>query len=305
MSHGEIEESISFLDLNQIGYFLNLAETLNFTEAARRSGVAQPSLTRAIQRLEEELGGPLIYRDGKDSRLTNLGREVQAEFMRIDTALMNVREHSENSVRGRRRVLDIGVATTIAPAGFSGFFDHALRQLPTTAINMHPLAMKEGAEAVLSGKYHACLLPEPPASNPKLTVVPLFTERFMLACAEGYPLAGRETIPAEEIAEHPYVDRLACEFHGQITAHFMNRDAVMYPRFRSEREDWVQHMVAEGHAICIMPERSAILHGLAARPVQDMNLAREVVLVTVSGSGNPIEMRQIARLAADYDWGSI
>ena len=57
-------------------YFINLAETLNFTTAARLSGVSQPSLTRAIRRLEEELGGPLIYRDGKNSRLTALGQEI-------------------------------------------------------------------------------------------------------------------------------------------------------------------------------------------------------------------------------------
>lgn len=290
------------LDLNQIGYFLHLAETLNFTEAARRSGVAQPSLTRAIQRLEEELGGPLIYRDGKDSRLTDLGREVQAEFMRIDTALMNVREHSENSVRGRKRILDIGVATTIAPAGFSGFFDYVMKQLPMTAFNLHPLGLKEAEEAVLSGKYHACILPVAPAANPKLTIVPLFKERFMLACTPDCSLASYQTIPAAEIAQHPYVDRLACEFHSQITEHFMNRDVVMYPRYRSEREDWVQHMVAEGRAICIMPERSAVMHGLTMRPVEDMNLSREVVLVTVSGSGIPIEIRQIVRMAKEYDW---
>ena len=42
------------MDLSQIRYFLNLAETLNFTEAARLSGVSQPALTRAVQRLEED-----------------------------------------------------------------------------------------------------------------------------------------------------------------------------------------------------------------------------------------------------------
>lgn len=290
------------LDLNQIRYFLHLAETLNFTEAARRSNVAQPSLTRAIQRLEDELGGPLIYRDGKDSRLTDLGRAVQAEFMRIDTALMNIKEHSENSVRGRRRVLDIAVATTISPSGFTDFFDRALQQLPSTVINLHPLPMKEGAESVLAGKYHACLLPVAPLENAKLAITPLFRERFVLACAASHPLAAWERVPAQEIARHPYVDRLACEFHTQITEHFMNRDVVMYPRFRSEREDWVQRMVADGHAICVMPERSAVLTGLVTRPVEDMDLSREVVLVTVSGSGTATEIRQIARMAADHRW---
>ena len=75
------------MDLNQVAYFLNLAETLNFTEAARVSGVSQPSLTRAIQRLEDELGGPVVYRDGKDTRLTALGRDLVVEFMRVQSAL--------------------------------------------------------------------------------------------------------------------------------------------------------------------------------------------------------------------------
>src|SRR3546814_999425 len=85
------------MELNQVSYFINLAETLNFTAAARLSGVSQPSLTRAIRRLEEELGGPLIYRDGKNSRLTALGQDVEMEFKRMQVALRNVRQHSDRS----------------------------------------------------------------------------------------------------------------------------------------------------------------------------------------------------------------
>jgi LysR family transcriptional regulator, hydrogen peroxide-inducible genes activator len=290
------------MDINQISYFLNLADTLNFTEAARRSGVSQPSLTRAIQRLEEELGGPLIYRDGKDSRLTALGRDILAEFMRIDLALRNIREHSENSVLGRHRVLDIAVSTTIGPAAFAAFFDDALGQLPSVVINLHPLLAGEGADEVLSGKYHACILPQAPRTNPKLDVLPLFRERFLLACAERHPLASHDVVRAEAIAAYPYVDRLACEFHSQITEHFMDRDVVMQPRFRAEREDWVQRMVAEGRAICIMPERSAVMPGITTRPVEGMSLEREVVFVTVSGSGTPLEIRKIAHMAGRHDW---
>ena len=256
------------MDINQVRYFLNLAETLNFTEAARRSRVSQPSLTRAIQRLEEELGSPLIYRDGKDSRLTALGRDIQAEFMRIELALRNVREHSESTVLGRHRVLDIAVATTIGPAKFTAFFADVLGQLPSVKINMHQLLAGESADEVLSGKYHACILPGMPRPNPKLNVVPLFRERFLLACAKDHPLAGNDVVTTGALASYPYVDRLACEFHTQITEHLMDNDAVMQPRFSAEREDWVQQMVAEGLAICIMPEHSAVVQGIVTRPVQ-------------------------------------
>ncbi|OCP34884.1 LysR family transcriptional regulator [Ensifer sp. LC163] len=290
------------MDINQVRYFLNLAETLNFTEAARRSGVSQPSLTRAIQRLEEELGSALIYRDGKDSRLTALGRDVQAEFMRVELALRNVREHSESTVHGRRRILDIAVAPTIGPAAFTAFFDDVLCQLPAVNINMHQLLAGEGAHEVLSGKYHACILPEAPRANPKLDIVPLFRERFLLACAQRHPLAGDDVVSAGAIASYPYVDRLACEFHSQITEHLMNQNAVMQPRFSADREDWVQQLVAEARAICIMPERSVVVEGIATRTIEGMSLAREVVLVSISGSGTPLEVRKLAQMAARHDW---
>ena len=290
------------MDINQVIYFLNLAETLNFTEAARRSGVSQPSLTRAVQRLEEELGSPLIYRDGKDSRLTALGREIQTEFMRIELALRNVREHSESTVHGRRRILDIAVAPTIGPGAFATFFEDVLGELPSVKINLHQLLAGEGADEVLSGKYHACVLPRAPRPNPKLEVVPLFRERFLLACAQNHPLAETNMVSTDAIALYPFVDRLACEFHTEITEHLMDHDAVMLPRFSAEREDWVQQLVAGGRAICIMPERSVVVAGIVTRPVEGLSLEREVVFVTVSGSGTPREIRRIAQLAAHHDW---
>ena len=51
------------MDLTQIRYFLALAQTLNFTRAAEACHVIQPALTKSIQRLEEELGGPLLLRE--------------------------------------------------------------------------------------------------------------------------------------------------------------------------------------------------------------------------------------------------
>lgn len=290
------------MDLNQIKYFLSLAETLNFTEAARRSGVSQPSLTRSIQRLEEELGGLLLYRDGKNQRLTALGRDVQQEFMRISSALSNVKEHSENSVHGRWRMLDIAVATTIAPGAFSGFFNHALQQLPSTEVNIHPLGESAGVDDLLAGRYHALILPHPPQDHPKITVQKLYSERFMLAMAQNHPLANQTEIAPEDLVKWPYVDRLVCEFHSQIVEYLMQRDIVMRPRFRAEREDWVQHMVAQSRAICILPERSALQSGLVIRPVTGLDLSREVSLVTVFGSGTPVEMRQISKLAGMHDW---
>lgn len=72
------------VEMHQVRYFLALCEERNFTLAASRCGVAQPSLSRAIKQLEAELGGSLFDRDRANIRLTNLGILVRPELARID-----------------------------------------------------------------------------------------------------------------------------------------------------------------------------------------------------------------------------
>lgn len=290
------------MDLNQVRYFLNLAESLNFTEAARVSGISQPSLTKAIQRLEDEFGGPVLYRDGKDTRLTALGRDLIVEFMRIQSALENITELAENSVAGRSRKINIGVASTIAPRVFAKFWALVLKELPEVELLLHPLNPGEAEAEVLSGKYDMCLLTNPPEPNFKLTIQPLFQERLRLALASHHPLAGTDEITPEQMMEQPYIDRMHCEFRTQLIKHFMDRNIVMRPRFQSEREDWVQQMVAQGAGVCSLPEHSAIVDGIVLRAVKGLTLSRNISMVAVSGSANPREVRVILGLSKDFSW---
>ena len=290
------------MDLNQVRYFLNLAESLNFTEAARVSGISQPSLTKAIQRLEDEFGGPVLYRDGKDTRLTALGRDLIVEFMRIQSALENITELAENSVAGRSRKINIGVASTIAPRVFAKFWALVLKELPEVELLLHPLNPGEAEAEVLSGKYDMCLLTNPPEPNFKLTIQPLFQERLRLALASHHPLAGTDEITPEQMMEQPYIDRMHCEFRTQLIKHFMDRNIVMRPRFQSEREDWVQQMVAQGAGVCSLPEHSAIVDGIVLLAVKGLTLSRNISMVAVSGSANPREVRVILGLSKDFNW---
>jgi len=70
------------MELSQIRYVLALCDTLNFTRAARRCGISQPSLTNAVRALEVELGGALFVRRPR-VRLTPLGATLRPRFLRI------------------------------------------------------------------------------------------------------------------------------------------------------------------------------------------------------------------------------
>jgi LysR family hydrogen peroxide-inducible transcriptional activator len=70
------------LQMHQVRYFLALCEELNFTRAARRCGISQPSLTTAIRALERELGGALFHREPPIA-LTRLGHAVRPYLAKI------------------------------------------------------------------------------------------------------------------------------------------------------------------------------------------------------------------------------
>ena len=71
------------MEMHQIRYFLAVCETLNFTRAAEACNVSQPSLTRAIKGLEDELGGPLFRRERNNTHLTGLGEMMRPHLTQV------------------------------------------------------------------------------------------------------------------------------------------------------------------------------------------------------------------------------
>lgn len=82
--------------MHQVSYFLALCEECNFTRAARRCGVAQPSLTRAIQQLEQKFGKRLFERNNTSVHLTDLGAFVRPDFEQIDQATARIAQKVAN-----------------------------------------------------------------------------------------------------------------------------------------------------------------------------------------------------------------
>jgi len=92
------------METQHIRYFLAVSDELNFTRAAERCGVAQPTVTAAIQRLERDVGGALFYRLPYPPyvQLTSLGHQLQPLCLQIDELLAKAQTIGR-SVKGRIR----------------------------------------------------------------------------------------------------------------------------------------------------------------------------------------------------------
>src|SRR3712207_2550034 len=108
------------MDLHHIRYFLAVCETLNFTRAAERCNVTQPALSRAIQQLEDEIGGLLFRRERNLTHLTDLGALLKPRFQGIMDDVTKVREDARRFLTLEDANVTLGVMCTIGPTRFMG-----------------------------------------------------------------------------------------------------------------------------------------------------------------------------------------
>lgn len=98
------------MEMQQVRYFLAVAQTLNFTRAAEQCNVSQPALTRAIKLLEDELGGDLIRREGRLSHLTDLGQRMLPLLKQCHESALTAKSLATSLKKGEITTLNIAVA---------------------------------------------------------------------------------------------------------------------------------------------------------------------------------------------------
>ena len=102
--------------MHQVRYFLATAAELNFTKAAEKCNVSQPSLTRAIKQLEGELGGDLFRRERPQAQLTELGERMLPLLRQCYESALGARSLASTLKSGELGSLRLALSRTIAPA---------------------------------------------------------------------------------------------------------------------------------------------------------------------------------------------
>ncbi|MCC7276651.1 MAG: LysR family transcriptional regulator [Alphaproteobacteria bacterium] len=290
------------MELYQIRYFLAVAETLNFTRAAERSNVTQPALTRAVQRLEEELGGLLFRRERNLTHLTDFGQLMQPRLERILSEADAAKTTARSFLRLDRARLNLGVMCTVGPLRFIGFLAAFQAEHPGIEVTLHEQPAPELAESLVVGTRDVAVLASAEPLGERCDVRPLYDEPFVVAFPHGHRFADLRAVPMTELAGERYLSRLNCEYDAHIGALFQERGIEVEEAYRSTREDWVQTMILAGMGICCMPSHLPVLPGLQTRPLVDPPVLRQVALVTIAGRRFSPAVAAFVREIARHPW---
>jgi DNA-binding transcriptional LysR family regulator len=290
------------MELHEIRYFLTLSKTLNFTKAAEMCNVSQPALTRAIQKMEDELGGLLFSRERNNTHLTELGRMLVPNLSEVLTRTQAAKETAQRFLRLDSAHLKLGVMCTIGPVRFVSFLSCFRADNPGIEITLTEAVPDRLCDLLMKGELDVALIARPDGFASPLQAQPLYRERFVIACSAGHPFALKNVVSIAELDGQPYLARINCEYFDTLRDTCHANGAHMVGAFRSEREDWILTMVAAGMGVCFLPEFSNTIPGVISRPVISPAIEREVCLVTVAGRRWSSPVSAFIRAVKQYRW---
>jgi LysR family transcriptional regulator, hydrogen peroxide-inducible genes activator len=290
------------MEMHQIRYFLAVCETLNFTRAAESCNVTQPALTRAVQKLEEEMGGLLLRRERSRTHLTEFGQAMRPHLEEVlrNTGAAGTTAKSFLTLDGG--ALRLGVMCTVGPLRCVGVMTRFNREHPAIALSLREGVPQRLAELLAAGELDLAIMTVPEIFSAQFQVKPLYRERFVVAFPPGHRFQGQETVRTADCDGESYLMRLNCEY-GTYWDDFLAAQGIALKEvYRSEREDWIQTMVMAGLGICFMPEFSPSLPGLSTRPLVEPEVHREVALITMPGRRFSSAAAAFVRTVTQHRW---
>jgi LysR family transcriptional regulator, hydrogen peroxide-inducible genes activator len=290
------------MELHQIRYFLAVSETLNFTRAAEACSVTQPALSRAIQQLEQEIGGPLFRRERSLTHLTDLGKLMLPQLRRVIDTLGEVKREAGELSSPAKLQLTAGIMCTIGPTRFTALLSDFRMRCPAVGLRIIEGVPADLASRLEKGEVDIALMASATGFPEHFEVRPLYSERFLIACPAGHRFAKMTAVPIAEVNGENYLLRINCEYRNAIADLIKKCGSAIKICYRSEREDWIQNMVAGGLGICFIPEFSALFPGLELRPVIEPELWREVSLVSVRDRPMTQAASQFVKSVSAYRW---
>jgi len=292
------------MELSQVRYFLALAKTLNFTRAAEACNVTQPALTRAIQRLEEELGGPLLYRERSLTQLTDLGK---AMLPHLDAAYLAAETATAQAEAFKRRdaaPLRLGLNSTIS----AHLLMPVLQELQDRLKGFELALIEESSEklfaTMLDGRLDAAVVAEPVRLPDRIDRWPLFEDRYVVLCRSGHRFSNLAEVPTSALAEECILLRAqgGCDFE-QVLDDLCRAAATKWRRgHRGGSEDHIRRMVGAGLGVAISAASQPVASSVVAVPLAEPAAVRRVIVTAVAGRPHSAGLATFLKLMRARDW---
>jgi DNA-binding transcriptional LysR family regulator len=271
------------MELHQVRYFLAACRTLNFTKAAEECNVAQPSLTRAIQKLEEELGGQLFYRERANTHLTELGRAMQPHLEKTYEATLAAKDLALSIRKGEVAHLRLGLAASLPAQRMARVLALVRDSVPRFELTLISASNERLFDEAIAGEFDLVISAGETELPERLRSWALYDEPVQVVMPREHALATRPSVAIEDLAGIDLIEIAGAWESRQARAFAQAANASLDFRYRASNCDHLVGFVRSGLALAIASPCLADGEDLVARPIGGFALERKIVMAAVIG----------------------
>lgn len=271
-------------------YFVALATTLNFTEAARQLHITQPPLSRQIRQLEEELGVSLIDRNARPLALTRAGAFFYEQARQILAQAEELKLATQRFGSGRQRWIGVGFVPSMLYSILPDVIHQFMAENPEVDVNLSELTSVQQAEALLAGRIDIGF-GRLNLQTQGLAFVQIQQERLVAVLPAQLASAGHNSIKLAELARHTVILYPAAprpSFADQVLAQFRAADIQVPRQFETNGLQTAIGLVAAGIGVTVVPQSVQRLQRdeVVYKEISDSSLVSPILMMTRSGDGS-------------------
>jgi LysR family hydrogen peroxide-inducible transcriptional activator len=250
------------MTLTELKYIVAVARARHFGHAAEACFVAQPTLSVAIKKLEDELGVVLFERGGAEVSVTPLGAQIIAQAERVLEQTAAIKELAKQNKDPLAGPLRLGVIYTIGPYLLPPLVKNMIDTVPQMPLILQENFTVRLLELLRQGELDAAIMALPLPEH-GMSMQTLYDEPFVVATPKSHPWAGRKEVPAEDLKSETMLllGNGHC-FRDQVLevcpemARFSAPGNGMQRTFEGSSLETIRHMVASGIGLTVLPRTS-------------------------------------------------
>ena len=292
------------MEMHQIRYFLAVSRTLNFTRAAEECGVAQPSLTRAIQGLEAELGGELFARERARTHLTDLGHRMLPLIQQCYDSALTAKSLASALKSGRVAPLKLALSLSVNIAIVLPALTELSRSFPGLELKFLRGDTTDMRDALEKGSADIAVAGMLRTDWRRMEQWTLFTERFNLAVGAGHRLAGEDKVGVGELAGENLVRRAHCEGAEELDGLLRELGLIDAQRHEAHSESDVAALLTAGVGVAIVPVSAPLPPNVLRVELDGLDHKRSVGAYAVAGRPRGAPAGAILKMLRASNWSS-
>ena len=286
------------MELRQLHQFIAVAETLNFGRAALRLHMAQPPLSVAIRKLEEEVGAPLFERQARGVALTAAGTAALVLARRCVNDAKSLRDAALAAAGGEQGTLRVGFVGSATYALLPSLLPAFRARYPQVELVLRESANLELLAMVESGDLDVGLVRYPTGSASSLLFEIVERDVFCAVLPSAHVLAAKERLTLHELAREPFVDYASTHvpgLHAMVMLVFQQAGLTPHVAQEATQVQTVISLVQSGMGVALVPSVSARLaaRDVVFRPVRGLPASAGISLAmaTRADTHNPAALR--------------